>query len=119
MCFEGDPEAALVTFQTRPQATACYRNPEPVFNNRFIKLFWHNKDKGEENNGTAESPSKPSVKERLGIPPAHKLQLNNTLKNKQAAAVAAADNEDKVLMAVLSSVCGVAYYSSSLSGFVA
>lgn len=94
--YGGDPEAALVTFQTRPQAMACYRNPEPVFNNRFIKLFWHNKDKGEERPEADTSsgdmaPHKPSVKERLGIPPAHKMQLNNTAKNKAAAALESAD----------------------------
>jgi hypothetical protein len=26
-------------------AAAAYRSSEPVFNNRFIRLFWHNKDK--------------------------------------------------------------------------
>ncbi|XP_062598259.1 RNA-binding protein 26-like, partial [Saccostrea cucullata] len=43
--FENDPEAALVTFSTNQEALACYRSTEPLFNNRFVKVFWHkNKD---------------------------------------------------------------------------
>ena len=45
--FEGDPEGALVTFSTNAEAAACYKCSEPVFNNRFIKVFWHNKEKQE------------------------------------------------------------------------
>ena len=44
--FENDPEAALVTFSTNKEALSCYRSTEPLFNNRFVKVFWHkNKDK--------------------------------------------------------------------------
>ena len=48
--FEGDPEAALVTYSSNAEAAACYRSSEPVFNNRFIKVFWHNKEKQEATN---------------------------------------------------------------------
>ena len=73
-------------------------------------MFWHNKDKGDERaeaDTTGQTSSadmvaqKQSIKERLGIPPAHKLQLNNTIKNKAAAA--AVESSDKV------SVKGVLY----------
>jgi hypothetical protein len=40
--FEGDPEAALVTFSSHAEANAAYRSTEAVLNNRFIKVFWHN-----------------------------------------------------------------------------
>lgn len=40
--YDGDPEAALVSFASHAQAGAAYRCSEPVFNNRFIKIFWHN-----------------------------------------------------------------------------
>ena len=43
--FEGDQEAALITFSTNQEAYSCYKCSEPVFNNRFVKLFWHNKNK--------------------------------------------------------------------------
>ena len=42
MQHEGDPEAALVTFSTGVEAISAFRSTEAVFNNRFIKLFWHN-----------------------------------------------------------------------------
>lgn len=45
--FEGDPEAALVTFSSHAEANAAYRSTEAVLNNRFIKVFWHNNN----NNG--------------------------------------------------------------------
>ena len=65
--FGGDPEAALVTFQTPPEAKAAYRSTEAVLNNRFIKVFWHNNTA---NNATIENVPpvgcRPSVKERLG-----------------------------------------------------
>lgn len=44
--YEGDPEGAVICFANNAQAFAAYRSSEPVFNNRFIKVFWHKpKDK--------------------------------------------------------------------------
>lgn len=40
--YEGDPEAAIVTFSSHAEANAAYRSTEAVLNNRFIKVFWHN-----------------------------------------------------------------------------
>ncbi|XP_045205677.2 RNA-binding protein 26-like [Mercenaria mercenaria] len=89
--FEGDPEAALVSFSSNQEALSCYKCSEPVFNNRFIKLFWHqkNKDNGNQDassvstttQGVTQEDSNVSVKSRLGpIPPASKMQLNNLIK---------------------------------------
>jgi RNA-binding protein 26 len=62
--FEGDPEAALITFSTPAEAFAAYRSTEAVLNNRFVKVFWHNKEKeNEEGDG---APGTVSVKDRLG-----------------------------------------------------
>ena len=47
--YEGDPEAALVQFSTHHEALAAHRSPEAVLGNRFIKLFWHNKDQEKPN----------------------------------------------------------------------
>ncbi len=121
---EGDPGAALISFTTNNEASAAYHSSEPVFNNRFIKLFWHNKEKANENQNakpqvcplkqeteshgfkssflcsktnnaklswrrncscafqdSKDTPQeKTSVKERLGIPPVHKLSLNKLKK---------------------------------------
>lgn len=94
--FEGDPEAALICFANNTQAFAAYRSSEPVFNNRFIKVFWHKpkdkKEQGDDSNtttsdATSTTPTPPppkqkderNVKLRVEIPPAHKLSLNNTI----------------------------------------
>ncbi|XP_067622096.1 zinc finger protein swm [Eurosta solidaginis] len=42
--YDGDPEAAIVTFSTHAEANVAYRSTEAVLNNRFIKVFWHNQD---------------------------------------------------------------------------
>ncbi|XP_063413751.1 RNA-binding protein 26-like [Mytilus trossulus] len=94
--YEGDPEGAVICFANNAQAFAAYRSSEPVFNNRFIKVFWHKpkdkKDQGDDSNtttsdATSTTPTPPppkqkderNVKLRVEIPPAHKLSLNNTI----------------------------------------
>lgn len=42
VCYEGDPESALITFSTPTEANIAYKSTEAVLNNRFIKVFWHN-----------------------------------------------------------------------------
>ncbi|GLH16264.1 Uncharacterized protein GBIM_20585 [Gryllus bimaculatus] len=66
--FEGDPEAALVTFSSHAEANAAYRSTEAVLNNRFIKVFWHNSANNNEGKQENVPPPRPSVKERLGVP---------------------------------------------------
>lgn len=39
--YDGDPEAAIVTFSTHAEANVAYRSTEAVLNNRFIKVLWH------------------------------------------------------------------------------
>uniref|UniRef100_A0A914R362 RRM domain-containing protein n=1 Tax=Parascaris equorum TaxID=6256 RepID=A0A914R362_PAREQ len=41
VCYEGDLEAALITYSTRAEAMAAYKSTAPILNNRFIKVFWH------------------------------------------------------------------------------
>jgi RNA-binding protein 26 len=43
--FDNDPEAALITFSAPNEAYAAYKSTEAVLNNRFIRVFWHNKEK--------------------------------------------------------------------------
>ncbi|XP_050499905.1 RNA-binding protein 26 isoform X2 [Diabrotica virgifera virgifera] len=75
--YEGDPEAALITFSSHAEANAAYRSTEAVLNNRFIKVFWHNVGQQQPQipgpAGTVEGkqenvPPAPqrSVKDRLG-----------------------------------------------------
>ncbi|XP_060808943.1 RNA-binding protein 26 isoform X2 [Amyelois transitella] len=48
VCFEGDPEAALITFSNPTEANIAYKSTEAVLNNRFIKVFWHNPENKQE-----------------------------------------------------------------------
>lgn len=68
---DNDPEAALVTFSSPAEAQLAYRSTEAVLNNRFIRVFWHNKEKENEDEtdfppGAAGGPPRISVKDRLG-----------------------------------------------------
>ncbi|XP_047097744.1 RNA-binding protein 26 isoform X1 [Schistocerca piceifrons] len=65
--YEGDPEAAIVTFSSHAEAYAAYRSTEAVLNNRFIKVFWHNSGTNNEAKQENVTPPRPSVKDRLGV----------------------------------------------------
>ncbi|XP_013412768.2 RNA-binding protein 26-like [Lingula anatina] len=86
VCYGGDPEAALVSFASHHQANSAYRSSEPVFNNRFVKVFWHNKEQQQQQSqqGPAQQGAEaqpPSVKDRLGYHSAHKV--DNTVDNSE------------------------------------
>ena len=83
VCYKGEPDAAVVTFATPQQAQAAYRCTEPVFNNRFVRIFFHNPDAESAPSSDRGGDRRMSVKERLGtiIPPASKLTLNNKKKD--------------------------------------
>ncbi|OQV20495.1 putative RNA-binding protein 26 [Hypsibius exemplaris] len=40
--YNGSPNSALITFQTPDAASRAFNSSEPVLNNRFIKIDWHN-----------------------------------------------------------------------------
>ncbi|CAF1183060.1 unnamed protein product [Didymodactylos carnosus] len=42
IAYDGAPDAALIAYQTLQEAESAYKNSQPLFNNRFIKIFWHN-----------------------------------------------------------------------------
>uniref|UniRef100_A0A0N4Z718 C3H1-type domain-containing protein n=1 Tax=Parastrongyloides trichosuri TaxID=131310 RepID=A0A0N4Z718_PARTI len=43
--FEGDPEAALITFSEHSEAVKAFSSEKAIFDNRFIKLFWYRPEK--------------------------------------------------------------------------
>ncbi|KAL1500976.1 hypothetical protein ABEB36_006386 [Hypothenemus hampei] len=63
--YEGDSEAALITFSSHAEANSAYRSTEAVLNNRFIKLFWHDDSNKQENVPPVQQGS---VKDRIGVP---------------------------------------------------
>ncbi|KAE9418111.1 hypothetical protein Angca_002529, partial [Angiostrongylus cantonensis] len=42
--FNGEADAALITYASRHEAMSAYKSPQPVLNNRFIKVFFYNLD---------------------------------------------------------------------------
>ncbi|XP_041970458.1 zinc finger protein swm isoform X2 [Aricia agestis] len=76
VCFEGDPEAALITFSTPTEANVAYKSTEAVLNNRFIKVFWHNPENKQENTAPAgQNQAKPA--ERTNAYASHNKVLIN------------------------------------------
>ncbi len=66
--YEGDPEAALITYATRNQAQAAYKSTAPILNNRFIKVFWHNANKDTTDRGAFGGTSVTPVTTTSGAP---------------------------------------------------
>ncbi|ODM99502.1 RNA-binding protein 26 [Orchesella cincta] len=64
--YDNDPEAALVTFSSPAEAQLAYRSTEAVLNNRFIRVFWHNKEKENEEEAEMSNPPRIPIKDRLG-----------------------------------------------------
>lgn len=42
--FNGEADSALISYASRHEAMAAYKSPQPVLNNRFIKVFFYNPD---------------------------------------------------------------------------
>uniref|UniRef100_A0A0N5C4M1 C3H1-type domain-containing protein n=1 Tax=Strongyloides papillosus TaxID=174720 RepID=A0A0N5C4M1_STREA len=59
--FEGDPEAALITFSEHNEAVKAFSSEKAIFDNRFIKLFWYRPEKKNGIN-TAKSDVKGATK---------------------------------------------------------
>ncbi|KAA0187820.1 hypothetical protein HAZT_HAZT001502 [Hyalella azteca] len=76
--FEGDPEAAVITFSKHSEANAAYRCTEAVLNNRFIKVLWHGGQ-----GGRVTNPSAPITTEGGMIGPA----LGSTAETESATAL--------------------------------
>ena len=49
VCAFNDPEAALVQFSHHSEAKAAHSCPDAVLGNRFIRVFWHNPDRPQNN----------------------------------------------------------------------
>ncbi|KRZ61909.1 Protein SWAP [Trichinella nativa] len=87
VCYEGDPQAALITYMTRPQALAAYKSTDPILNNRFIRVFWHNQKDGTavDDSGTPDQSSRPAripIRDRLELPV--KSSSNGTSSHEEA-----------------------------------
>lgn len=73
--YDGDPEAAIVTFSTHAEANVAYRSTEAVLNNRFIKVFWHTAGTGEQPAITPAAKTEHSL--RRSYP--NQYSINNNL----------------------------------------
>lgn len=86
--YEGDPEAAIVTFSTHAEANVAYRSTEAVLNNRFIKVFWHTPANGNaaasidgnhNSTGLAGAPKDDPMMGNQRKPNHNQYSLNNTV----------------------------------------
>ncbi|CAB3233555.1 unnamed protein product [Arctia plantaginis] len=81
VCYEGDPEAALITFSNPTEANIAYKSTEAVLNNRFIKVFWHNPhnpDNKQENMAPGgQHVNKPNDRQNSQHPMSHNKVLIN------------------------------------------
>lgn len=108
VCYDGDPEGAIVTFSSHAEANAAYRSTEAVLNNRFIKVFWHSSSGGVNNNNnnmdrqenvppSSSVPVRP-VKDRLGQPVCGGNKVLNLVQPKATTTPAAPAGEDDTLV---------------------
>lgn len=107
--YDGDPEAAIVTFSTHAEANVAYRSTEAVLNNRFIKVFWHTAGSGEQPAITPAAKTEHSL--RRSYP--NQYSINNNL---NAVSTAAGITPTTVTPAV--SKDGAAVVSSSSAAVV-
>lgn len=78
VCYDGDQEAALITFSNPTEANVAYKSTEAVLNNRFIKVFWHNPENKQENQAPAgQQINKPPERGNLQHHVSHNKVLIN------------------------------------------
>ncbi|XP_077293193.1 zinc finger protein swm isoform X2 [Arctopsyche grandis] len=99
VCYEDDPEAALITFSSHTEANVAYKSTEAVLNNRFIKVFWHNSESKQEN---VPPGQRTSAKDRLMCNHSHvnnnnvnHVSHNKVLINKDSSKVNNNSTENK------------------------
>ncbi|CAG0922037.1 unnamed protein product [Notodromas monacha] len=78
-------DAALITFALPSEAHAAFKSPEPVLNNRFIRVFWHD--------GSANDPelSKAAKEEE-------EVQKAAEAKEQKAKAIAAIHKQQELIL---------------------
>ncbi|KAI8914840.1 hypothetical protein DFJ77DRAFT_36632 [Powellomyces hirtus] len=52
---------AIVQFAQPQQAMAAYRSPDPIFDNRFVKVFWASQENPGADSGAADVPPAPAA----------------------------------------------------------
>ncbi|CAF2066455.1 unnamed protein product [Rotaria magnacalcarata] len=87
IAFDGSSDSALIAYGTFQEAETAYKNPEPLFNNRFIKIFWHNPNKGQnQTNINNPPPSDPTQLQKPRTAPNpvkhHWTKIQKTVPNK-------------------------------------
>lgn len=118
IAYEGDPEAAIVTFSAHAEANVAYRSTEAVLNNRFIKVFWHSgAGTGENQSMNGPTGSLPKVSElsmrRFPYPQTSQAQVTPTTSS------SAADSTNSASQPSTASAGGVQDTPTTSSGSIA
>lgn len=116
--YDNFNDAALVQFSSNTEAFAAFKSPQPVFNNRFIRLYWLTSYLKQQQNqqqhqqaSTQSAPQSPAVGE-----PSHKKPLKERLSFPgQGENVAEGLNKENLAKTVPASVTGSTVYTSQLS----
>ncbi|KAL0809380.1 hypothetical protein ABMA28_011578 [Loxostege sticticalis] len=82
VCFEGDPEAALITFSTPTEANVAFKSTEAVLNNRFIKVFWHKPEQNKQENTAPVGQQQAKPNDRQNNNNQHPMSHNKVLINR-------------------------------------
>lgn len=77
--YDGDAEAAIVTFSSHAEANVAYRSTEAVLNNRFIKVFWHSPPSA--NEGPHAKDQENGLQSHIRHKGGNQYSLNNTTSN--------------------------------------
>ncbi|KAG9305945.1 hypothetical protein G9A89_016598 [Geosiphon pyriformis] len=82
-------QKAIIQFSTSQEASKAYNSPEPIFDNRFVKVYWHKVEKEEQQQNSSTSPSKqpviPSIK-LDSVSTIHSVEIQASIAEKQKEA---------------------------------
>ncbi|XP_054754914.2 RNA-binding protein 26-like isoform X2 [Lytechinus pictus] len=75
IAYAQDLEAALVTFSTHLEAKKAYQSTEAVFNNRFVKVFWHIPPENTTGENEPNQHTRKPAKHRIQLPTKKQLTV--------------------------------------------
>lgn len=75
VAYAQDLEAALVTFTTHLEAKKAYQSTEAVFNNRFVKVFWHVPPENTAGEDEQNHHTRKPAKQRIQLPTKKQLTV--------------------------------------------
>jgi hypothetical protein len=122
--YEQQVDCALIRFATQAQANAAFKSPQPVFNNRFIRLYWLNAYQKLQQNQQQQQPqqqqnvpvpgqispedlkepaSKKQARDRLSFPTYNPTPNHNNTQQNQATGIQPVLNKENAPSTIVKS----------------